>query len=296
MARHSGGWIKLHRSTMDNDIGSNLTLLGLWTKLLLMSNYLPSKIIWRGSPRELKTGEILTSITELAHSGGINRKTVSKYIKYLTKRGSILIEQAPNGSYEGIIIKINKYELYQAQDADLKNSDGQEHGQESGQEDGQETGQEHGQEDGHIIRNKEIKNKRNKEYKYDFESLYALYPNKVNKGEAFVRLGDQIKSDKDFENCKTAILNYIKFLKLDKNKDWLKPKQFNVFVGPKTAKVKPWHEWINPDPSILNNSTTSSIDWDKIFAKERAEKAEQERREHERTRIYGDTDPFDKCL
>ncbi|MBL7544286.1 MAG: hypothetical protein JNL11_10735 [Bdellovibrionaceae bacterium] len=92
------------------------------------------------------------------------------------------------------------------------------------------------------------------ESNFHFESLVEIYPNKVGTAEAFRRLSEQIKTQIDFINIRTAIVNYVRYLSLEKNKSWLKPKNFDSFVGAKSAKVKPWREWINPDPSVYIDS------------------------------------------
>lgn len=94
---------------------------------------------------------------------------------------------------------------------------------------------------------------------FNFESLFAEYPNKVGKGPGIERLRAQIKTQADFQNFYDAILNYKKFLNLEKNRDWLKPKQFDVFVGT-GSKAKPWRDWISPDMSIFIADRTKS-DW-----------------------------------
>jgi len=118
MARHEGGWVKLHRKIEESDIAHNFLLLGLWTTLLKWANWKESRVTWRGLPRELERGELLTSVKELAAFGGVDRRTVDKWLKYLIARDSIVVEKSPRGSHLGIIIKIKNYEKYNSLDAE----------------------------------------------------------------------------------------------------------------------------------------------------------------------------------
>lgn len=89
------------------------------------------------------------------------------------------------------------------------------------------------------------------------EHFYETYPNKVNKAEGLRRLAPQMKTETNLSEFKTAIENYKRFLGLEKNKTWMQAKQWDVFVGAPSKDVKPWHEWINPDASVFEDSAQS---------------------------------------
>jgi len=122
------GWVKLHRRTDDSDMGGNFILQGIWTTLIRKANWSETTVNWRGSPRRLKRGELMTSVARLAERGGVDRKTVAKWLNYLEKRKSIEIEKAPKGSCCGVIIKIVNYDKYQELDAEWSHEDGHEPG------------------------------------------------------------------------------------------------------------------------------------------------------------------------
>ncbi len=86
---------------------------------------------------------------------------------------------------------------------------------------------------------------------FDFELAYSLYPNKTNKSEGLHRLKAQIDGPKDFEDFLLSISNYVRYLDLEKNKNWLKAKQWDVFIGAPSKPNKPWRDWINPDSSLF---------------------------------------------
>lgn len=101
----------------------------------------------------------------------------------------------------------------------------------------------------------------------DLESLYELYPNKVGKTEGMERLAAQSLTPKGLIDLSLAISNYTRYLSLEKNKTWLKAKQWDVFVGCKTKPHKPWHDWINPDPSIfIDTAPTGRATFDPMTA------------------------------
>lgn len=111
MARHKNGWIKIHRSLVEDEIAEKgLSALGLWTMLLTLANHSESKIIWKGELRYLKRGEILTTLRELS----LNNKSVTitstrRMLDFFEKRQSIRQEI----STKGRIITLLNYESYQ---------------------------------------------------------------------------------------------------------------------------------------------------------------------------------------
>lgn len=78
---------------------------------------------------------------------------------------------------------------------------------------------------------KDIKEYKEKNLKFDFESVYALYPKKEGKAKAFEVLSKTISNDRDFENLKLAVSNYAKKCKLEKT-EYKFIKQFSTFIGP----------------------------------------------------------------
>lgn len=159
VARFDKGWLKLWRKSAFSDLGQNWTLYGAWNCLLVIANIQPSDCIWNGKRRKIERGQILTSYTELAELGEVNRKTATKWIEYLKERQSISIERGSRGSMKGMIITILNYQKYQENTSDTEETDLFDRNPSSlkGQSDGQSDGQRHGHWDGHIIENKRIK-------------------------------------------------------------------------------------------------------------------------------------------
>src|SRR3990167_4652786 len=110
MARFNRGYFKIYREGVFGDIGDNLIRLGLFTKLVGMANLKESTIDWNGKPHQLKRGELVTSISEIANHGEIDWKTFKKHLKYLIQRGTISCLT----SHGGTIVTIVNYDKYQA--------------------------------------------------------------------------------------------------------------------------------------------------------------------------------------
>lgn len=113
MARHTGGWVKFWRKAALGDINSNYTRGGLFGALIAMANIQESTVDWMGSPRKLTRGQICTSYQELAELGGVDRKTVTKYMTYFVMRETLKVETSP----QGVIITFLNYEQYAGVDA-----------------------------------------------------------------------------------------------------------------------------------------------------------------------------------
>lgn len=155
MARHTGGWVKFWRKAALGDINSNFTRGGLFGALISMANIQESTVSWDGEPRKLVRGQVCTSLRELADLGGVDSKTVSRHLSYLSKRGTVKVEKCSTGT----IITFVNYEEYAGLDAT-----------------GSTQAPRHA--DNHVhaigIHNEELKNKRTKEVRDAAEPLHPL--------------------------------------------------------------------------------------------------------------------------
>lgn len=114
MARHKNGWVKLWRKAALGDINSNFTRGGLFGAVVCMANIQNSTVSWKGKPRKLERGEVVTSLQELAELGEVDPRTVARHLNYLALRETISVEKCSTGT----LIKINNYERYQGVDAE----------------------------------------------------------------------------------------------------------------------------------------------------------------------------------
>ncbi len=109
MARFSGGWVKFYREAVENDIGGNIHLLGLWVTLLCWATRFESKIIGKDRPIVIPPGTVVTAFSELALKFDVSKTTIHKWIHYLETRGSISLRRVTRGT----LITICNWEQYQ---------------------------------------------------------------------------------------------------------------------------------------------------------------------------------------
>lgn len=172
MARFDRGWLKLWRKSAFSDIGQNWTLFGAWNCLLVIANVQPSDCVWNGKRRKIERGQILTSYSELAELGQVNRRTATKWIDYLASRESIKIEKSPCGSKRGMIITILNFEKYQ-QNTNETDYFTQEEGV-SSEQNTQEGTQDTTQEGAHVLEKLRIKEDNNNYEKLNPSKRFEL--------------------------------------------------------------------------------------------------------------------------
>lgn len=256
MARFNRGYVKIHRSAIEGDIGNNLVCLGIFTKLIGRANLEPTTIRWNGKPRVCDRGSVVISIHGFAEEGEINVKTLRKHLKYLSERiGSdssptIIVES----SREGTIITIPNYDKYHRFEDSDEGDDGPCYGPPRGPPDGQPSGGVSGPSLGCVstplLNNKE---RRKNTYPPKFEEIWNNYPNGgLNKSNAFKRYKNQIKTaEKENELC-AAIENYNRLLKIQ---TWRSPKQFDSFLGTERSGFF-WEQFVNPPPSMFESTNS----------------------------------------
>lgn len=110
--RHASGWIKLHRSAVEGDLGSNPILFALWVALLCMATWKPSKILWQGKQREIPPGTVVFGIKELADRWGCSRSVLRKWLNYLHYTQRIVLESCSRGT----LVTICNWTAYQSVD------------------------------------------------------------------------------------------------------------------------------------------------------------------------------------
>lgn len=117
MARFNGGWVKIHRKAVEEDIGQrgNFTL-GLFVRLVRMANWREGSNAVGGQRVVLQPGQLVSGLRELSpnHEEDPYLHRVRNALNYLEKRGTIT--QA--ASNQGRIITLCNWEDYQCPDDD----------------------------------------------------------------------------------------------------------------------------------------------------------------------------------
>ena len=94
---------------------------------------------------------------------------------------------------------------------------------------------------------------------FNLDELYQLYPLKKGKSLGMEKLKRVIRSQKDFDDFKTAINKYTQDIK-SKGTEPRYIKQFSTFVG--SDKIQPWRDWL--DDGAGEATVKSGVDWDKM--------------------------------
>ena len=104
------GWFLIRREHICGPLDGSGICIGLWTWLNSAANYQDTTIRFRGSPRILKRGSLITSVRELARQLSYTPNTIRKQLKYLVDWGQITLESTAVGT----LITIVNYDRDQA--------------------------------------------------------------------------------------------------------------------------------------------------------------------------------------
>ena len=114
----SDGWIKIHRSILDDELyfSEKFTRIQAWIDLLLLAEYKPREFYVRGIQVKLERGQLAVSIRDLAArwKWGVNK--VQSFIKELVASGKLNTQKSPVIN----IITVCKYDYYQNDDSTLR--------------------------------------------------------------------------------------------------------------------------------------------------------------------------------
>lgn len=102
------GWIKLHRDFLAWEWFDKPEMVQLYIYLLMSANHTPRK--WQG--REIKRGEVVTSVGKIAVATGLSVQTIRTCIARLKSTGEITSESTSRYT----IIKVCKYDTYNDKD------------------------------------------------------------------------------------------------------------------------------------------------------------------------------------
>ena len=98
------GWIKLHRDFISWEWFDKPEMVQIYIYLLMSANHTPQK--WQG--REIKRGEVVTSVGKIAVATGLSVQTIRTCIARLKSTGEITSESTSRYT----IIKVCEYDTY----------------------------------------------------------------------------------------------------------------------------------------------------------------------------------------
>lgn len=202
------GWLKLHRGATEKDLVQNVFLWGLWHWLLQVANWKESQIIWEGTQRILKPGQLLFKIREISNQWDCSPATIWKWLHYLQKTQRIAIESRTHGT----IVTICNWEIYQAYEESERTPSEHEVNTERTPS---ELYKEVQEEKKNTIRvSGGVKNPKRKagiriQYPAEFEEVWSTYGLKGDKKASLLEFESLNLSPEDRSNLKTAIRSYL---------------------------------------------------------------------------------------
>ncbi len=103
------GYIKLHRTLLDNPIINKPDYFTVWCLLLLNANHKENSFIFNNKKMSVKPGQLITGRKKIAEITGIAESQVYKILNYFEKEGQI--EQQKNNKFT--LISILNWHKYQ---------------------------------------------------------------------------------------------------------------------------------------------------------------------------------------
>lgn len=197
----SQGWIKLDRQITDNFLWESRPFSHgqAWIDLLLMANREDRKRIFNGEIVELKAGTVYTSILQLSHRWGWNRKKTTAFLELLEKEGMVTTKRTTQGT----TLTIENWDKFQNQGTTQCTTNGTTTGQR------RDT-------------NKKVKKVKNREYIYirpsleaEFEDIWNLYPKKQGKAKAFDFFVKAVEAGEDVAKIRDGVERYAKYVEAD---------------------------------------------------------------------------------
>lgn len=216
------GWIKLHRKVMEQSFWKKSAYVHLWMHLLLKANHEEIEFEFNGKAFDLKAGQFVTGRTSISADTRIPGSTVERILKFLESEH--LIGQQKTNKYR--VITIVNWSRYQAIQIKSGQQDEQQH---------PKIGQQSGQQSGHI---QEVikKIKKNKNYDSDFDLLWAIYPRRLGRKDAFRHFKASVKTEGDIANIKIALNNFIAYIKAEKTEE--------KYISHGSTWFNNWEDWI----------------------------------------------------
>lgn len=103
------GWIKLHKSIMNNWVWSDPVALKAWLDLLISVNYIDKKILFDGDLMTIERGQIMTSIRKLAEKWACTPRKANKLLQCFVNDEMVTLKKTKRGT----LLTVLNYGLYQ---------------------------------------------------------------------------------------------------------------------------------------------------------------------------------------
>jgi hypothetical protein len=106
------GWIKLHRSILDDPVWTTAKpeQKVVLITILVLANHEPRQWTWKGEKFEVRPGQLVTSLSSLAKTAGVSVQSVRSAIARFEKLDFLTNESTKTGR----LISIRKWDIYQS--------------------------------------------------------------------------------------------------------------------------------------------------------------------------------------
>lgn len=221
------GYIKLHRSVLDNPICTKSEYFHLWCILLLLANHKDNEFIYRNEKMICKTGQLITSRKSLSLKTNIHESKIERILKYLEIEQQI--EQQNFFSMRLItIVRWIDYQKSEQQSEQPVNS------QRTASEQPVNTNK----------NDNNDKNDKNDKNKYNmvlfFEKIWSQYPKPQGKKNALRHFLATVKTEVDKESLQTALDNYKLSSRVERG-----------YIQNGSTWFNQWQDWISPTPDMI---------------------------------------------
>ena len=185
------GWLKLHRSLLDNDLwlAETFTKGQAWVDLIGHANHRAASIWIRGNEVRVERGQLAWSELTMAKRWKWSRGKVRRYLGTLESRQMVVQQTSPLTT----LLTICKYEVYQGSDTADETADGTANRTADSTADGQQTVHKQECNKNKNVENTDIPPKSPKGETVPFQEIVELYHKHLPMLPRVVNINDQRK-------------------------------------------------------------------------------------------------------
>jgi len=207
------GWVPIHRQLNDNWLWKDKPFSKgqAWIDILLRVNHKPAKVPIGNQVIEVKEGQTIWSVKDMADKWGWSRKKVDNFLKVL--QTELQITKKSTTKYT--LLTVANWELYQAEEQQKNiNGTSKEHQRNTNNNDNNNNNE------------KDKKNSAPEEHETFFENMWKQYP--LKKGKSSISVTQKKKLYKLGDELQRCLDRYIAYVK---SEDWLRYKNGSTFFN-----------------------------------------------------------------
>ena len=106
----NNGWIKIHRSILQNPWMNNADVLGAWIYILLNVAYQPTDVVFEGKRITLNPGQGLFKVRQMAKILGVSHSKLNRIIMCFKSESQIETQTTPRNT----LVTVINWEKYQS--------------------------------------------------------------------------------------------------------------------------------------------------------------------------------------